>query len=371
MDKQTQRRFLSVLLMMFLLGGVWNGGSEAQAPAQAPLRKITLVYASTVLGVGTAPLTSLPKALGYFQQEGLDVNFAGAAGSQPALQMVLSGNGDVATVQPITLFQLRPKGAHVKAFYTFVRHNWFYPVVIEGSPIKSLQDFKGKRIGVQSMGASMIPFMKLVLGDAGLDSERDVTFVGTGGGAGAAALLAQGKVDVLALWSAQYAAMENAGFTLHKFVDVSPIKDMSFAVSFVARDEWLRDNPKVAVGLGRSLARATLFAMTNPEATVRHHWAMFPQSKPTGVDDATAMRGALHELKDTLSFMRIDNATVKKWGMTTRDEIKEYAKVLQRAKLVEGDPGKLDDYFTADFIDAINAFDEKKVIEQARAYRVQ
>lgn len=369
MDKQTQRRFLSALLTAFFLGGMWNGGSEAQA--QAPLRKVTLVYPSQTLGVGTAPVSSLPKALGYFQEEGLDVSFANVAGSQPALQMVLSGNGDVAAMQPITLFQMRPKGAQAKAFYTWVRHNWFYPVVIEGSPIKSLQDFKGKRIGVQSMGASMIPFMKLVLGDAGLDPERDVAFVGTGGGAGAAALLAQGKVDVLGLWSAQYAAMENAGFRLHKFVDVSPIKDMSFAVTFAARDEWLRDNPKVAVGIGRSWARATLFALTNPEAVVRHHWAMFPQSKPTGVDEATAMQRALHELKDTLSFMRIDNATVRKWGMTTRDEIKDYAKVLQRAKLLESDPGNLDDYFTAEFIDATNAFDEKKVIEQARAYKVQ
>lgn len=369
MDKRMQRRVLGVLLVTAFLGGMWNGGSEAQA--QAPLRKLTVVYASTNLGVSLAPLSSLPKALGYFREEGLDVYFAGAAGSQPALQMVLTGNGDVATVQPITLFQMRPKGAHAKAFYTFVRHNWFYPAVIEGSPIKGLQDFKGKRIGVQSMGASMIPFMKLVLADAGLDPERDVTFVGTGGGAGAAALLKQGQVDVLGLWSAQYAVMENAGFKLHTFVDVNPIKSMSFAVTFVASDEWLRDNPKVAAGLGRSLARATLFAMTNPEATVRLHWAMFPQSKPTGVDEAMAMQGALHELKDTLSFMRIDNATVKKWGMTTPDEIKDYANVLQRAKLIEGGPGKLDDYFTADFIDAINAFDEKKVIEQARAYKVQ
>lgn len=367
MDKQTQRRFLGVLLVTVFLGGMWSGGTEAQAP----LRKTTVVYPSTGFGVATAPLSSLPKVLGYFQEEGLDVHFAGVAGSQPALQMVLSGNGDVAAMQPITLFQMRPKGARAKAFYTWVRHNWFYPVVIEGSPIKSLKDFKGKTIGVASMGASMIPFMKLVLADAGLDPERDVKFVASGGGAGAAALLAQGKVDVLALWSAQYAAMANAGFKLHTFVDVNPIKSMSFAVTYAATEEWLRDNPKVAVGLGRSWARGTLFAMTNPEATVRHHWALYPQSKPTGVDEATAMQRALNELKDTLSFMRVDTATVKKWGMTTDKEIKDYAEVLQRAKLIEDGPVKLDDYFTAEFIDAINAFDEHKVTDQARHYKVQ
>ncbi len=369
MDKQTLRRFLGTLLVTVFLGGMLNGGSEALA--QAPLRKTTVVYPSTGFGVGTAPLSSVPKALGYFKDEGLDVHFAGVAGSQPALQMVLGGNGDVAAMQPITLFQMRPKGANAKAFYTWVRHNWFYPVVIEGSPIKSLKDFKGKTIGVASMGASMIPFMKLVLADAGLDPERDVKFVASGGGAGAAALLKQGQVDILGLWSAQYAAMENAGFKFQKFVDVNPIKSMSFAVTYAATEEWLRGNPKVAVGLGRAWARGTLFAMTNPEAVVRLHWTQFPQSKPTGVDEATALQRALHELKDTLSFMRIDTATVKKWGMTTSDEIKDYADVLQRSKLIEGGPVKLDDYFTAEFIDAINTFDEKKVIEQARAYKVQ
>lgn len=369
METHVRGRLFQVFLAALLLGPVWGEGGEARA--QAPLRKVTVAFASTNFPVGTASITTLPKALGYYRDEGLEVNLVGAAGSQPSLQLVMGNQADVGTVQPISLFQTRPKGARAKAFYTMIRHNWFYPVVIDGSPIKSLRDFKGKRIGVQSMGASMVPFMKLVLEDAGLDPERDVSFVAAGMGAGAAALLKQGQVDILGLWSAQYAAMENAGFKFHKFVDVKPIKDMSFAVTLIARDEWLRDNPKVAIGIGRGMARATLFALTNPEAAVKLHWKMMPQSKPTGVDEATALRWGVHELNDGLSFMRMDNASVKKWGMTTPEEILEYAKVLQRAKLVEGDFGKLDDYFTDKLIGEINNFDEKRVIEQARAYKLQ
>lgn len=369
MTKRTQCQVLGVIFLAFVIIAISGGGGPAWA--QAPLRKVTVVFASTTFPLSTAPITGLPQSLGYFREEGLEVELQGAAGSLPSLQMVMGGKAEVGVVQAITLFQMRPKGANAKAFYTTIRHNWFYPVVLETSAIKSLKDFKGKRIGVQSMGASMIPFMKLVLGDAGLDPERDVTFVGVGLGAGAAALLKQGQVDILGLWSSQYAAMENAGFQFRKFVDVSPIKDMSFAVSYIAKDEWLRDNAKVAVGLGRSWARATLFALHNPEATVRLHWKMYPQTKPAGEDDATAMRKALHELKDGLTFMRVDNASVRKWGMTTREEVESYAKVLMRAKLMEGTPGPAGDYFTADLIDAINAFDEKKVIEQARNFRFQ
>ncbi|MBI2529237.1 MAG: ABC transporter substrate-binding protein [Candidatus Rokubacteria bacterium] len=340
----------------------------APVPAQAPPRKVTVVFASTNFPVGTSP-ANLPKTLGYWQEEGLDVELQGAAGSLPSLQMVLGGKGDVGVVQPITLFQMRPKGAKVKAFYTFIRHNWFYPVVLESSPILSIKDLKGKTIGVQSMGASMIPFMKLCLAEAGLDPEKDATFVGVGLGAGAAALLHQGKVDALALWSAQYALMENAGFKLRSFQDIAPLKHMSFAVSYVARDDWIRDNGEVAARLGRGWAKATLFALTNPEAAVRLHWKVYPQTRAAGDDDPTAMKKALTELWAGLNFMRVDTAPSKKWGLTTREEVEAYGKVLVRAKLMEGQPEGADQYFAPEMIDRINDFDQAKVIAQARAFK--
>lgn len=344
-------------------------GGPAAAEAQKPLRKVVVVFASTNFPVGTSPVTHLPKVLGYWQEEGLDVELQGAAGSLPSLQMVVGGKGDVGVVQPITLFQMRPKGTNVKAFYTFIRHNWFFPAVLDGSPIRSIKDFKGKKIGVQSMGASMIPFMKLVLAEGGLDPERDVTFVAVGLGAGAAALLHQQQVDILGLWSSQYALMENAGFKLRKFIEVSPLKDLSFAVTFVAKEEWLQKNPEVAVGLGRGWAKATLFALHNAEAVVRLHWKAVPQSKPAGEDESASMRKALHDLQSGLTFMRIDTARVKKWGATTREEVEAYAGVLLRAGLLEGKPGAPDDYYTGEFVEKTNDFDQGRIIEQARAYK--
>ncbi|MBI4588688.1 MAG: ABC transporter substrate-binding protein [Candidatus Rokubacteria bacterium] len=346
-----------------------SGMMVAAAPAAPrPLKKVVLVFASANLPVGTSPQTSLPKMLGYWEEEGLDVELQGAAGSLPSLQMIVGGKGDIGVVQPLTLFQMRPRGAEIRAFYTFVRQNWFFPAVLADGPIRSIRDFKGKRIGVQSLGASMIPFMKLVVADAGLDPENDVSFVGVGLGAGAAALLQQRKVDVLGLWSAQYALMENAGFNLRKFVDVSPIRDLSFAVTFVATDAWLRNNPEIAVGVGRGLAKASVFALHNPTAAVRLHWKMFPQTRPAGESDVEALRKALHELEAALAFMRIDTTTDKRWGATTREEIEAYANVLLRSGLLDRSPGRPEQYYTNEFLERINAFDEAKIIDQARRY---
>lgn len=360
-----QARRVSVVAVVVALLAVLGPPTTATTRSKS----VRLVFASTNFPVGTSPQTSLPIALGYWQQEGLDVDLQGAAGSLPSLQMVATGKADVGVVQPLTLFQTRLKGADVKAFYTFVRRNWFFPAVLEGSPVTRMQDLKGKTIGVQSMGASMIPFMRLALADAGLDPFKDVTFVSVGLGAGAAGLLQQGRVDALGLWSAQYALMENAGFVLRKFPDVPPIKDLSFAVAFVAREGWLRDNGETAVGIGRGVAKATLFALHNPEAAVRLHWKLFPQTRTAGEDDALSMRKALHELNDGLAFMRIDDARVRRWGATSREEVEAYASVLVRARLLDGKPGSPDDYYTGAFIDRINAFDEASIIRQAKTFR--
>lgn len=350
-----------VFTVMVMMGGARDPGAD-----ELP-RRVRIVFASTTLPVGTAAATSLPKALGYWKAEGLDVEVTGAAGSLPSLQMVLGGKADVGVVQPVTLFQMRPKGAKVKAFYTFVRQNWFFPAVLESSPIRSIADFKGRRIGVQSLGASMIPFMNLALTDAGLNPERDVRFVAVGLGAGAAALLQQGQVDALALWSAQYATMENAGFRLRKFTDIAPLRDLSFAVAFVARDEWLRTNRRVAVGLGRGWAKATLFALHNPEAAVRLHWKLFPRTT-IGDNEVTALRHGLHELRAGIDFMRIDRAGVRLWGMTTPDEVESYGRVLLRAGLIGPPLAAAQEYFTSEFIDGINGFDAGLVIKQAKEY---
>ena len=44
------------------------------------------------------------------------------------------------------------------------------------------------------------------------------------------------------------------------------------------------------MALGRGYAMGTVFAMANPEAAIRILWEVFPQTKATGKDEATAMK---------------------------------------------------------------------------------
>jgi NitT/TauT family transport system substrate-binding protein len=249
------------------------------------------------------------------------------------------------------------------------RHNWFYPVVLADSPIKEIKDFKGKIIGVQAMGASMVPFMKAMVAEAGLDPEKDVTLVAAGLGAGAAALLAQKKIDILALWAGQYALMENEGFKFRKFDQASPLDVLTFCLPFVATEEFVKKNPEAVVGLGRGFAKGTVFALTNPEAAVKIHWKIYPESKPSGEREEIGIQKALHELRSATEFMRIDNTKLKKWGATTREEIETYADFLVRTKILDSKPADPYAAFSDEFIEKINQFDSGKVIAQAREFK--
>ncbi len=359
------RRFLAICLfgtMTFLSVG-------DPSLAEGPLQKVVLTIASTNFPAGAAPYTSVPKHLGYWKEEGLDVEVQGAAGSPAAMTMVLGGKGDVAIVVPITIFQFRAKGAPVKAFYNVYRQNWFYPVVLADSPIKEIKDFKGKTIGVQAMGSSMVPFMKAMVAEAGLDPEKDITLVAGGLGAGASALLAQKKIDILALWAGQYALMENEGFKFRRFDQVPPLDTLTYCLPFAATDDFIKRHPEVIAALGRGFAKGTLFALSNPEAAVKIHWSIYPESKPTGETEEIRLRKAIHELRSATEFMRIDNAKVQKWGAVTKEEIETYADFLVRTKLLDTKPADPHASFADEFIEKFNRFDSRKIVEQAKQYR--
>jgi len=55
--------------------------------------------------------------------------------------------------------------------------------VLPDSPIKTLADLKDKKLGVQSMGSAGTTFARAFVHDAGLDSQKDITFLPIGLGA--------------------------------------------------------------------------------------------------------------------------------------------------------------------------------------------
>jgi ABC-type nitrate/sulfonate/bicarbonate transport system substrate-binding protein len=117
---------------------------------------------------------------GYYKKAGFDevTLLAGGSGSTTAEEIIISGKALVGLSAPIATAPSIIKGAPLKIIATTYQKNPFCLMSLEkGTPIKTVADLKGKKIGVQA-GANQT-IIKGFLKANGL-STSDVTIVTTG-----------------------------------------------------------------------------------------------------------------------------------------------------------------------------------------------
>jgi len=347
---------------------VFPGTVRAQA------KKLTVVVSSATAEAGTATQTSIPFEMGFWKQEGLDVELKFARGSALGAQLVLTNQAEVVHAgTSVGLMAPVAKGAKLKAFYNMITQNFQMPAVPADSPIKSLADLKGKKLGVIGQATATIPIVKAVLADAGLNPDTDVTFIDVGYGAqAAAALWVTKQVDALAMYDSVYAAIENVQPDKYKLrILRSPLSDkISFQTALIANSETIASKRDLLVALGRGHAKATVFALENPDAAARIHFKRYPEQKQNGVDDATAIALGRNAVLARITNMRIDNMAVKrdKWGYMDKIDVETYLSMLQKI----GDIDKsvqAGAIYTNELIDEMNRFDAAAVRKLARDYK--
>jgi NitT/TauT family transport system substrate-binding protein len=193
-----------------------------------------------------------------------------------------------------------------------------------------------------------------------------VSIVVAGEGAQTAAMLRNKQVDALSQFDTQYAMVDNAGVKL-RLLDTKEI-DRYPANGFIALDETLRSRRKEAVALARGYAMSTVFAIANPEAAVRILYEVFPQTKPTGKDEATAIRDDVKVLNARIVNWKLDKAGVKRWGENSEANYAAYADFMHKYGIIK-QPVKAADLVTNDLIADINRFDPARVAAEAKGYR--
>ena len=139
---------------------------------------------------------------------------------------------------------------------------------------------------------------------------------------------------------------------------------------FVALEDYLKNNRKEAVALARGYAKGTVFAMANPEAAIRILWEIYPQTKSTGKDEATALRDDLITLEARARNWRYEQVDGKRWGDNVEANYQAYLDWLLEQGIIKTKTDAKDIVSNELLGDAIN-FDEKALIEEAKAYKPQ
>jgi NitT/TauT family transport system substrate-binding protein len=351
---------MAAALAALLAGAFLAGGQSAWAQT-----KVRVGWCARTVSSAAAPYAIATK-MGWYAKSGITVQLVPLPGSTDCVKLVATKDLDVSlpSVEPVAV--IHTQGAKIRVFYTAYQANIYGFRVPEDSPIKTLADLRGKKIGVTSMASAGVIIARAVAAANGMDPDKDIQIVVAGEGAQTAALLRGKQVDALSQFDTQYALVENAGVALRAL----PTKDIDSFPSngFVALEDSMPAKKKELVALAQGYAMGTIFALNNPEAAIRILWEVYPQTRATGKDEATALRDDIKTLMARGLSWRLESVGAKRWGENLEPNYEAYMKFLVKNGIVKDYvPGK--DVITNAWIDEINKFDAKAVAAEAKAYK--
>src|SRR3979411_675208 len=150
----------------------------ASFPAAAQgLAKTSFGPTTVDISAGHAGHSSLPTALGYWKDEGLDVNVFGVAGETAGVQLLSGSKIDFISLVGTGLLSARAKGIPLKAVYMHARMPIGRFVVPKSSGITKVAYLKGKTIGTPVIHPD--PYVEAIYKEAAPHT-KDITSVETG-----------------------------------------------------------------------------------------------------------------------------------------------------------------------------------------------
>jgi NitT/TauT family transport system substrate-binding protein len=337
-------------------------GFVQPAAAQAPT-PVRIGWCSRTVSSAAAPF-ALATKFGWFAERGIKVELAPLPGSTDCMKLVATKDLAYAlpSIEPLAI--IRPQGVKARNFYTAYQ-GYIYGIAVPfGSPIKTLQDLRGKRIGVNAMASAGVIVARALVASVGFNPDTDVKILVAGEGAQTASLIRSNQIDALSQFDTQYALVENAGVKL-TYLDTSAIASYP-SNGFVALEERLRDRRPEAVALGQGYAMGTIFAMANPEAAIRALWEVYPQTRSTGKDEATALRDDVATLQARARSWRLESGGVTRWGENSEKNYQAYLDFLNVNGVLK-DRSQATDLLDNSLIADINRFDANAVLVQAKA----
>jgi NitT/TauT family transport system substrate-binding protein len=338
----------------------------APAAATAQTTKLRVAICARTISMGVGSPFAVAMKMGWFKQEGLDIEIVPLPGSTDCVKAVATGEVPVSLPSVEPLANGRPQGVKAKIYYTAYQTNGYGIAVPADSPIQSPGELRGKSIGVTSLASAGVVVARAQVAAAGLDPARDVQIVVAGEGAQTAAMVKNRQVDALSQFDTQYALVENAGVRV-RYLDRRDIERFP-GNGFLASEDTLRTRQKDLVGLARAYAKGTIFTIANPEAAVRIVYEVFPQTRPTGKDEPTAVREDLKVLEARMPHYRLEPAGVKRWGENSEVNYRDYVDFLVKWGVIT-QKVPTSDLITNDLIEDINRMDVAKIAAEAKAYR--
>lgn len=235
-----------------------NGGDPTTGEAGGGTETITFIQPIPE-SLYFYPLT-VGRELGYFEQEGVEVELLPASEDLPLNAFVSNGDADIAAVGASELFNGLDQGEEYLVIYDEYTRSAESLVVPEDSELQSADELEGQVVGLSTDEDRA--FMRAVLGEVGLDPDAPsaTPVVGTSGPIVANAIR-NGDIDAYSGAIIDFAALEANGITVR---DITPSALASTpAASFIALPEVASEKAEAITGFLRAWAKATYVGIVN------------------------------------------------------------------------------------------------------------
>jgi NitT/TauT family transport system substrate-binding protein len=305
-------------------------------------------------------------ALGFDRDEGLEFDFVYPEEPGATARALGAGRCQFAPLNTTVGMIAREEGWPLRAVYAMSRrtHRWF--AVVPGSPITSLGQLEGKTIACDF--PHLQPLAESAFAEEGVRPDQFTWVPWRGSGMEAGRMiepLRTGAVDAVFLIDWNDGDFIAEGFPLRRLPSKALDRLPTTSCLWLASPDVERDADLVA-GVGRAMAKVTVFAVENPAAVIRLMWERCPDTRPHADARPRELRRGVEILRARLGTLTLDETTGPRWGAIAREDIVVWQELLLASGAIQRRLAP-ETYFDASLVERFNAFDADAVRTRARA----
>lgn len=280
------RRGAATLAVASLLAAMLPSAVQAQK----------FVVAWSAVSALNAPFWVMNDA-GLWKKEGLDIQLVYIASSPTVARATLAGEIVLSGANSQVIVDVGLGGGDLVAMGAITNVVAFY--VMAAPEIKTVNDLKGKIVGVTRFGASTDFGMRMLLSKYGLEPVKDVPFIQIGGMPELAAALSKRTVFAAPMSQPMVYVAEQAGMRMIANLAREEIPFMH--IGLTTSRKWIRENRSQAKAFVRAYGHALHFMHTRKEET-RAIFAKYTRINDPGMLDGSIQYG--YDFMEKIPFVK-------------------------------------------------------------------